>query len=121
MALPPSSPRFSLPRTACPLSSLFLMFLRSFFSCQFISIWCFFFFFEEKWKNGKGSPSPAFLSPADPSIRGLGQDVASQEVQDGISFINSLTFVGWRGGPGLFLPTREDESATGQGVSPFPH
>ena len=78
-------------------------------------------FFEEKWKNGKGSPSPAFLSPADPSIRGLGQDVASQEVQDGISFINSLTFVGWRGGPGLFLPTREDESATGQGVSPFPH
>lgn len=69
----PSSPLFPLPRTACPLSSLFLMFLCSFFSCQLLFI-CFF------WKkNGKGILSPGFLSLTQPSIKGQGQDVVSPE------------------------------------------
>lgn len=83
-------PLSPLPRTVCPLSSLFLMFLCSFFSCQLIFI-C---FLKKKWKNGKGSPSLGFLSLAQPSLRELGQDVASQEAKDGISFINSLVFGG---------------------------
>ena len=72
LALPP----FSLPRTACPLSSLFLMFCVHFLAVNSFSSVFFFFFFK---KNGKGSPSPGFLSLAYPSIRGLGQVVTSQE------------------------------------------
>lgn len=46
LALPLPRPPCHLPRTACPLSSLFLMLLCSFFSCQLIFI-CFL------KKNGK--------------------------------------------------------------------
>lgn len=65
LALSPSPP-FPLPRTACPLSSLFLMFLCSIFSCRLIFI-CF-FFLEEKWKR---QPLPRLSEPGSAQYKGL--------------------------------------------------
>lgn len=65
LALPPT--RFPLSRTVCPLSSLFLMFLCSFFSCQLICI-C----FLKKMEKWKRQPLLRLSEPGPAQFKGTG-------------------------------------------------